>query len=235
MLADAVASDPGIHVLAGHSCMALRRLPSGGLELDASPVGLGLEEASSEGAAAAALVLLTPTLVVAADGAKSQVRATLDVWAQADAADALAATLQALGPASAVAQAANVPAGARAVRAHGRRFALAARPSPSAGHRYKVLSLPGGFPLDASAAPAKTAAVSDAADTAESAAADTTKPVERAVPTMTYSFRSKRQADPKRACRLGVLPRPSAADARTANLITAPDHALWTVRKSLLV
>jgi len=243
VLADAVACDAGIHVLAGHACTTLRRLPGGGLELEVAPSGLGLgsEAAPSSGGAAAAL-LLTPTLVVAADGAKSKVRATLDGWAQADAA-AEAAAIKAQAPTSAVAKAAAFRSGSSS--SHARRFALAARPSPSAGLRYKVLALPGGFPLDVAAQTAEAASTAGTTDNAETAvAADTagttdtaeeatataaaaSPRIELAVPTMTYSFRSALK-EPKRACRLGVLPRPRWEDARTANLITAPDHALWT-------
>ena len=153
-------------------------------------MGLGLEELEG------ALLLLKPTLVVAADGAKSKVRAALDAWAQADAAAAAdadaaaaaaAAAIKAQAPKSVVAKAATFAAAALSKlapqrsyfgtstssrrAAHGRRFALAARPSPSAGLRYKVLALPGGFPLDLASATAEAAA---SADSAESAATPTT-------------------------------------------------------------
>lgn len=78
-------------------------------------------------------------------------------------------------------------------------------PSPAAGLRYKVLSLPGSYPLDGK------------------------RGGEPAVPSMTYSYRSAYAGkDSYRETRIGLLPRVEKDDIRTSNFITPPDHALWT-------
>lgn len=293
VLADAVTEDPGIVVLAGHACEGLRRQPDGGFVLEVAPVDSsqgGSSDRRQGGHEAAGAhrgddaneiedkehaggIRLQPRLVIAADGARSQLRTTLDAWAQADA-TATSTSRQ------------------NKQELKGDRFALKVRPSPSGGLRYKVLSLPGGFPLDKPSFPdssdgGKSVATSGAAEgrtgglagdaeatstptaaaaSSASASSSSTPPLpssadvslydasaiaartppplssssssqtssqpvaERAQPRVTYSFRSKFQSFRRRACRLGLLPRPSMKDTRTANLITPPDHVVWTVR-----
>eukprot|EP00240_Pyramimonas_obovata_P002041 CAMPEP_0118937130 /NCGR_PEP_ID=MMETSP1169-20130426/21701_1 /TAXON_ID=36882 /ORGANISM="Pyramimonas obovata, Strain CCMP722" /LENGTH=530 /DNA_ID=CAMNT_0006880667 /DNA_START=207 /DNA_END=1796 /DNA_ORIENTATION=- len=82
-------------------------------------------------------------------------------------------------------------------------FHMQEYPSPSAGLRYKVLSLPPGFLLDPEGTCART----------EQGYVITGKHKER-----------------RRAARLGVLPMrdPSGTTPRTANLITSSDHHVWT-------
>jgi len=308
-------------VLAGHACEGLHRQPEGGFVLAVEPVSAS-KSGSSHGEHAARIarsddgcnevvggskeqkegLRLRPRLVIAADGARSKVRTTLDAWAQADAAAA-----------------AKTSFSRHNKEEKGDRFALQVRPSPSGGLRYKVLSLPGGFPLDkpstesggedsgegdggggvatnagaeggqggggaqggagesargteattapaAAAAPASPAAtitttmikpppsssptpsfpssadvsLYDASAIADRAPPPSSKTLssqtsssqtlsERAQPQATYSFRSKFQSLRRRACRLGLLPRPSIKDNRTANLITPADHVVWTV------
>ena len=311
-------------MLAGHACQGLRRQPGGGFLLEAAPISSsqggregrqggheaavarrGDEANDTEGREHAGGIWLQPRLVIAADGARSQLRTTLDAWAQADA-DAAAAK-------------ASTSRQNKQELLQGDRFALKVRPSPSGGLRYKVLSLPGGFPLDkaspgssggggedsdssggssssgsggggggedsnvgmsaagatstsipppplsssassssspssapslpssakvslydasaiaarASPPPSPLSSSSSSPPPPSSSSSQPSSPsivAERAQPRVTYSFRSKFQSLRRRACRLGLLPRPSMIDARTANLITPPDHVVWTVR-----
>lgn len=86
------------------------------------------------------------------------------------------------------------------------RFEMQQFPSPSSGLRYKVLSLPPNFPLDAEAK-------------------------ERAVATMSYAIRGAFR-ERKRSLSLGLLPLKDPQVPRTANLITPPDHQLWQLDTS---
>ncbi len=86
------------------------------------------------------------------------------------------------------------------------RFEMQQYPSPSSGLRYKVLSLPPNFPLNAEA-------------------------TERAVPTMAYAIRSQFR-ERQRTLSLGLLPIKDPEAARTANLITRPNHQLWQLQTS---
>jgi kynurenine 3-monooxygenase len=84
------------------------------------------------------------------------------------------------------------------------RFEMQPFPSPSSGLRYKVLTLPPKFPLDAAG-------------------------MEQSVPTMSYAIRSTFQ-DPSRSLSLGLLPVKDPDAPRTANLITRPNHSLWELK-----
>ena len=76
-------------------------------------------------------ILLRPDMVIGADGARSSVRKTLERWATSEAGYATA-----------------YDGSESDAQGHGNRFALTSVPSPSAGLRYKILTLPGSFPLD---------------------------------------------------------------------------------------
>ena len=80
-------------------------------------------------------------------------------------------------------------------------FEMQQFPSPSAGLKYKVLTLPPRFPLSESKG-----------DLAES--------------TMAYGIRSTFK-ERKKAISLGLLPLKDPDVARTANIITYPDHHIW--------
>lgn len=84
------------------------------------------------------------------------------------------------------------------------RFEMQQFPSPSSGLKYKVLSLPPNFALD------------DAHQ-------------ERAVATMAYAIKGK-GIDGNRPLSLGVLPFKDDTLPRTANIITYPDHHLWSLK-----
>jgi len=81
------------------------------------------------------------------------------------------------------------------------RFEMKQLSSPSAGLRYKVLSLPPKFPLD---------------DHGQ----------EHAVASMSYAIRGAFR-DRRRFLSLGLLPLKDPLAPRTANLITRPNHYLW--------
>ncbi|MCU0565604.1 MAG: FAD-dependent monooxygenase [Oculatellaceae cyanobacterium Prado106] len=84
------------------------------------------------------------------------------------------------------------------------RFEMQSFPSPSSGLRYKVLSLPPNFPLDAAGK-------------------------EQTVSTMSYAIRGAfRQR--KQALSLGLLPLKDPQAPRTANLVNRPDHYLWQLK-----
>eukprot|EP00854_Cymbomonas_tetramitiformis_P004227 gene4227-biopygen4165 len=76
-------------------------------------------------------------------------------------------------------------------------------PSGSSGLRYKVMTLPAGFPLD------------DAGTISEH--------------DMAYALVSKSK-NRDWAFRFGILPQADPSEPRTANLITIPDHAMWNVK-----
>jgi 2-polyprenyl-6-methoxyphenol hydroxylase-like FAD-dependent oxidoreductase len=80
-------------------------------------------------------------------------------------------------------------------------FAMEKFPSPSAGLKYKVLSLPPQFPLS-----------EQEEDLSESK--------------MAYAIRSNFQ-DRKKAFSLGLLPFKNPQQPRTANIITKPEHHIW--------
>ncbi|MDJ0704450.1 MAG: NAD(P)/FAD-dependent oxidoreductase [Leptolyngbyaceae cyanobacterium MO_188.B28] len=87
---------------------------------------------------------------------------------------------------------------------HSGKFEMQQFPSPSSGLRYKVLSLPPNFPLDAEGK-------------------------ERALSTMSYAIRGIFR-EQKRALSLGLLPLKDPEAPRTANLITYPEHQLWRLK-----
>jgi kynurenine 3-monooxygenase len=80
-------------------------------------------------------------------------------------------------------------------------FAMQKFPSPSAGLKYKVLSLPPQFPLS-----------EQEGDLAQS--------------TMAYAIRSNFKGR-KKAISLGLLPLKNPHHPRSANIITYPDHQIW--------
>ncbi len=84
------------------------------------------------------------------------------------------------------------------------RFEMQQFPSPSSGLKYKVLSLPPNFPLD-------------------------DKHQDRAVATMAYAIQGK-GCDGNRPLSLGVLPFKDDTLPRTANIITYPDHQIWSLK-----
>lgn len=84
------------------------------------------------------------------------------------------------------------------------KFEMQQLPSPSSGLRYKVLSLPPHFPLDAEGK-------------------------EHAVPTMSYAIRGAFR-ERQRSLSLGLLPLKDPESPRTANLINRPDHQLWQLK-----
>ncbi|TAE56141.1 MAG: FAD-dependent monooxygenase [Nostocales cyanobacterium] len=83
-------------------------------------------------------------------------------------------------------------------------FEMQKFPSPSAGLKYKVLSLPPQFPL------------SETED-------DLSKS------TMAYAIRSNFK-DPQKAISLGLLPFKNPQQPRTANIINYPDHQIWQLQ-----
>ena len=85
-------------------------------------------------------------------------------------------------------------------------FAMQQFPSPSAGLKYKVLTLPAQFPLS-----------EEEGDLAES--------------TMAYGIRSVFKGR-KQAISLGLLPLRNPDTPRTANIITYPDHRIWQLKTS---
>ena len=84
------------------------------------------------------------------------------------------------------------------------RFEMHQFPSPSSGLKYKVLSLPPNFPLN-------------------------DKHQDRAVATMAYAIKGK-GCDGNRPLSLGVLPFKDDTLPRTANIITYPDHHIWSLK-----
>lgn len=83
-------------------------------------------------------------------------------------------------------------------------FAMQKFPSPSAGLKYKVLSLPPEFPLS-----------EQAGDVAQS--------------TMAYAIRSAFK-ERKKVISLGLLPFKNPHQPRTANIINYPDHQIWQLK-----
>jgi 2-polyprenyl-6-methoxyphenol hydroxylase-like FAD-dependent oxidoreductase len=99
------------------------------------------------------------------------------------------------------------------------KFEMYEAPSASGGLRYKVLKLKGSFPLPPAPA-AKGAEASSSSSTRDMIEAD-----------KSYSFLSRYQGslkDKKRETRLGLLPLKERYGYRTANIITLPDHSIWT-------
>ena len=86
------------------------------------------------------------------------------------------------------------------------RFEMKCFPSPSAGLRYKVLTLPPNLPLDSSGK-------------------------ERAKCDMAYAIRGAFRGR-KQAVSLGLLPLKNPDEPRSANIITWPDHKVWELKKS---
>jgi 2-polyprenyl-6-methoxyphenol hydroxylase-like FAD-dependent oxidoreductase len=84
------------------------------------------------------------------------------------------------------------------------KFEIQQFPSPSSGLRYKALSLPPNFPLDAEGK-------------------------EHAVSTMSYAIRGKFR-ERRRSLSLGLLPIKDPDVPRTAMLIHYPDHQLWQLQ-----
>lgn len=84
------------------------------------------------------------------------------------------------------------------------RFEMQLFPSHSSGLRYKVLSLPPKFPLDHQGQ-------------------------ERAISTMSYAIRGAFR-DRRRSLSLGLLPIKNPDAARTANVITRPNHQIWGLK-----
>lgn len=84
------------------------------------------------------------------------------------------------------------------------RFKMQQFPSPSSGLRYKVLNLPSRFPLD-------------------------TDGKEHSEPEMSYAIRGAFRGR-TRSLSLGLLPLKDSEAPRTANLITHPDHQLWSLK-----
>ncbi|MFM6105400.1 MAG: FAD-dependent oxidoreductase [Sphaerospermopsis kisseleviana] len=80
-------------------------------------------------------------------------------------------------------------------------FEMQKFPSPSAGLKYKVLTLPPQFPLSETEG-----------DLSQS--------------TMAYAIRSSFK-EPKKAISLGLLPFKNPQQPRTANIITYPNHQIW--------
>lgn len=83
------------------------------------------------------------------------------------------------------------------------KFQLQYYPSPSSLLKYKVLTLPANFPLDANGE-------------------------ETAVCDMSYAIRGSFK-EPKRKISLGLLPLKNPDAPRTANIITRPDHEIWNL------
>ncbi|GET39939.1 monooxygenase, FAD-binding protein [Microseira wollei NIES-4236] len=86
------------------------------------------------------------------------------------------------------------------------RFEMKCFPSPSAGLRYKVLSLPPNFPLDPSGK-------------------------EQSKCEMAYAIRGAFRGR-KQAVSLGLLPLKNPDEPRSANIITWPDHKIWELKNS---
>lgn len=86
------------------------------------------------------------------------------------------------------------------------RFEMQCFPSPSAGLRYKVLSLPPNFPLEPSGN-------------------------EQAKCEMAYAIRGAFRGR-KQAVSLGLLPLKNPDEPRSANIITWPDHKIWELKNS---
>lgn len=84
------------------------------------------------------------------------------------------------------------------------RFEMQQFPSPSSGLKYKVLSLPPNFPLDA-------------------------QHQDYAVATMAYAIRGV-QRHRTRPISLGLLPIREDTSPRTANIINYPDHPVWDLK-----
>lgn len=84
------------------------------------------------------------------------------------------------------------------------RFKMQEYPSPSSGLRYKVLTLPPQFHLDPEGN-------------------------QQSICEMAYSIRGGFR-EPQKAISLGLLPVKNPSLPRTANLITNPDHQLWTLK-----
>ncbi|MFK0729624.1 MAG: FAD-dependent oxidoreductase [Gloeotrichia echinulata GP01] len=84
------------------------------------------------------------------------------------------------------------------------KFEMKFFPSPSSGLRYKVLSLPPNFSLDANGN-------------------------ERAVCDMSYAIRGALRGR-KRSLSLGLLPLKNPDESRTANIITRPEHEIWKLK-----
>ncbi len=84
------------------------------------------------------------------------------------------------------------------------RFEMKQFPSSSSGLRYKVLSLPPEFPLD-------------------------TQHQDHAVSTMAYAIRGASR-DRTHSLTLGLLPLREETAPRTANIITYPDHQIWSLK-----
>lgn len=87
---------------------------------------------------------------------------------------------------------------------HSYRFEVQQYPSPSSGLKYKVLSLPPNFALDA-------------------------QQQDHAVSTMAYAIRGVWK-DRTRSLTLGLLPLKDETIPRTVNIITQPDHQIWSLK-----
>jgi len=102
------------------------------------------------------------------------------------------------------------------------RFEMQEKPSPAGGLRYKVLKLKGSFALpDEPSGGARASGAGSAPAMIE--------------PEKSYSFLSRYQGSFKhknKETRLGLLPLKADYGYRTANIITWPDHDIWT-NKSL--
>lgn len=83
-------------------------------------------------------------------------------------------------------------------------FIMKQSPSPSAGLRYKVLTIPPQFPLS-----------------------EEEKDI--SISTMAYAIRSNFK-EKKKAISLGLLPFKNKNQTRTANIITYPDHQIWQLK-----
>ena len=104
------------------------------------------------------------------------------------------------------------------------RFDMLQQPSPAGGLRYKVLKLNPTFPLP----PAPGSWQEAAADETGLAAPGGGDTIEAE---QSYSFLSRYQGswrDKNKETRLGLLPLKAKYAYRTANVITWPDHDLWT-------
>lgn len=105
------------------------------------------------------------------------------------------------------------------------RFDMEEKPSPAGGLRYKVLKLKSGFALPHEPS---TTSTSTGAATGGGGGSSAPKVIEAE---QSYSFLSRYQGswkDKNKETRLGLLPIKAGYGYRTANIITWPDHDIWT-------
>jgi len=211
ILENAVRKRTAVDVREGWEVTALRRVSEGeNMVVEATLQGPG-----------GAQETMRPFLVVGADGLRSVVREALEAWSEED-------------------------GGSNADR-----FKMEEKPSPAGGLRYKVLKLNKEFALP-EAPPAKegqgvVGAVTQfyeqlrrqgySNDRGEDNKTEAHTDAETGSPTgmieaeQSYSFLSRYLGslkDKNRETRLGLLPLKATYGYRTANIITWPDHDIWT-------